>query len=345
MATYRFPRMLTLLAWEAELRHGTYADERAWSQPNPAEPLKLDFSRVEFADFGALARALLLLDAAARSGIPATVTLPVATAFATGDQSGMDSMLAARQAQARGDALAFMRQVGFLDSLRAPHWPESAVDVLDWATTGAPEPVARTGPLTLDPRTAPYRRRRVFPFRWLEPMPAAQLRESESFLAVSAGLEDLGLPQSDARTLSQTVLTELVENVAKHGGVGGRPAVALVGAILVRAGTFALRQNGMHRHISEVAERALADGSQVLRLIVADSGADLAARLAPRHAQTGTGRSCGLGPPSSGDNTERPGAPFGPIRGQPGRAAWCDGTVVGDACGPQLPRCCPGAHC
>ena len=116
MATYRFPRMLTLLAWEAELRHGTYADERAWSQPHPAEPLKLDFSRVEFADFGALARALLLLDAAARSGIPATVTLPVATAFATGDQSSMNSALAARQARARGDALAFMRQVGFLDA-------------------------------------------------------------------------------------------------------------------------------------------------------------------------------------------------------------------------------------
>ena len=115
MATYRFPRMLTLLEWEAELRHGAYADERAWSQPNPADPLKLDFSRVEFADFGALARALLLLDTAARSGIPASVTLPVASAFATGGQSGMDSALAARQAQARGDALAFMRQVGFLD--------------------------------------------------------------------------------------------------------------------------------------------------------------------------------------------------------------------------------------
>jgi len=105
MATYRFPRMLTLLAWEAELRHGPYADERAWSQPNPADPLKLDFSRVEFADFGALARALLLLDTAAHSGIPASVTLPVASAFATDDQSSVDSTLAARQAQARGDAL------------------------------------------------------------------------------------------------------------------------------------------------------------------------------------------------------------------------------------------------
>jgi hypothetical protein len=289
MATYRFPRMLTLVAWEAELRHGAYADERAWSQPNPEDPLKLDFSRVEFADFGALARALLLLDAAARSGIPATVTLPVVSAFAAGDQSGTDSTLAARQAQARGDTLTFMRQVGFLDSLRAPHWREGAVEVLDWATTDALEPASWPGPPDLDPRSKPYRRRRVFPFRWLEPMPAAQLRESESFLAVSAGLEDLGLSQSDARTLSQTVLTELVENVAKHGAVAGRLATALVGAILVGADTYALRQNGMHPHMGEIAERALADGSRVLRLIVADSGADLTARLAPLHEQPGTG--------------------------------------------------------
>ena len=130
----------------------------------------------------------------------------------------------------------------------------------------------------------------MFPFRWLEPMPAAQLRESESFLAVSAGLEDIGLSQSDARTLSQTVLTELVENVAKHGGVGDRKAVALVGAILVEAETYALRQNGMHPHLTEVAERALADGSQMLRVIVADSGADLTDRLVRQREQPGFGR-------------------------------------------------------
>ncbi len=280
MAIYRFPRMLTLVAWEAELRHGAYADERAWSQPNQADPLELDFSRVEFADFGALARVLLLLDTAARSGIPAIVTLPVTSAFVTGDQGDKDSMLAARRAQARGDALAFMRQVGFLESLRAPHWPQGAVDVLDWATTDGPEQLPWSGPSDLDPRSKPYRRRRVFPLRWLEPMPAAQLRESESFVAVSAGLEDLGLSQSDARTLSQTVLTELVENVAKHGGMGDRPATALVGAILLGADTYALRQSTMHPHMGGIAERSLASGSRVLRLIVADSGADLTARLA-----------------------------------------------------------------
>ena len=34
MATYRFPRMLTLLAWEAELRHGP-------TQPNGPGPRPL----------------------------------------------------------------------------------------------------------------------------------------------------------------------------------------------------------------------------------------------------------------------------------------------------------------
>ena len=291
MATYRFPRMLTLLAWEAELRRGSYAAERAWSEVDPADHLHLDFSRVEFADFGALARALLLLDAAVRLGIPAAVTLPTPAARQAGQRTGVQPTQAARQARARGDALVFMRQVGFLDSLRAPHWGPGAVRVLDLATAGGQEPGSSPGPAEPGPHNEPYRRRRVFPFQWLEPMPAEQLRESDSFVAVSTGLEDLGLSWSDARTLSQTVLTELVANVAEHGSDDDRPPVALVGAILLTAETYMLRQNGMHDHTVEVAERALADGSHVLRLVVADSGADLGARLISAHGIE-------VGPPS-----------------------------------------------
>jgi hypothetical protein len=286
MATCRFPRILTLLAWEAELQHGPYASERAWSEPD-ADQLNLDFSRVEFVDFGALARALLLLDAAVKLRIPATVTLPTRSVLPSSERAGAGPTLAERQARARGDALVFMRHVGFLDSLRAPHWGVNAVRVLDQDATGTGEPGSSPGPPEPDPHNDPYQRRRVFPFRWLEPMPAAQLRESESFLAVSAGLEDLGLSRSHARTLSQTVLTELVENVAEHGGDGDRPPIALVGAIVLTAQTYAARQNGMHGHMAEVAERAVALGSHVLRLIVADSGADLAAHLAPMNGRRG----------------------------------------------------------
>ena len=213
MATYRFPRMLTLVAWEAELQHGSYAAEQAWSQADPADRLNLDFSRVQFADFGALARALLLLDAAVKLGIPATVTLPTTSVLPPSERADAGPTLAERRARARGDALVFMRHVGFIDSLHAPHWGAN-VPILDQATTGAQESGSSPGLQESDPHNDPYQRRRVFPFRWLEPMPAAQLRESESFVAVSTGLEDLGLSWSDARTLSQTVLTELVENVA-----------------------------------------------------------------------------------------------------------------------------------
>jgi adenine/guanine phosphoribosyltransferase-like PRPP-binding protein len=288
MATYRFPRMLTLLAWEAELQRGSYAFERAWSEADAADHLNLDFSRVEFADFGALARGLLLLDAAVKLGIPATVTLPTRSVLPTNERAGAGPTLAERRARARGDALVYMRQVGFLESLRAPHWGVNAVRVLDRASTGSQEPGSSPGLPESDPHNDPYQRRRVFPFRWLEPMPAQQLRESESFFAVSEGLGDLGLSRSDARTLSQTVLTELVENVAEHGGNGDRPPVALVGAIVLTAGTYAARQNGMHGHMAEVAEHAVTLGSNVLRLIVADSGADLAARLSPANGPRGS---------------------------------------------------------
>jgi hypothetical protein len=281
--------MLTLLAWESELRRGPYAADRAWSEAGPRDRLHLDFSRVEFVDFGALARTLLLLDAAVKSEIKASVTLPTTTVFRTGERTDGGPTLAERRARARGDALVFMRQVGFLRSLQAPHWQENPVTILDRAVPGARESGSAPGLHESDPHNAPYQRRRVFPFRWLEPMPAAQLRESESFIAVAAGLEDLGLSSSEAQTLSQTVLTELVENVAEHGSDRDLPPVALVGAILVSAETYERRRNGMHEHMAEIAERALADSSHVLRVIVADSGADLAARLASAPGQSGTG--------------------------------------------------------
>jgi adenine/guanine phosphoribosyltransferase-like PRPP-binding protein len=295
MATYRFPRMLTLLAWEEELRRGPYAADRAWLEGDQGDHLHLDFSHVEFADFGALARALLLLDATVRSGIQATVTLPATAILQTSVNTGAGPRLAERRARARGDALIFMRQVGFLQSLQAPHWEKNPVRVLDGAAPGAQEPGAAPGLAESDPHNAPYQPRRVFPFRWLEPMPAVQLREPESFTAVAAGLEDLGLSRLDAQTLSQTVLTELVKNVAEHGSDADRPPVALVGAILLPAETYARRQQGMHGHMAEIAERAFANSSHVLRMIVADSGADRAVRLAlspePPPGDPGTRRS------------------------------------------------------
>ena len=346
--------MLTLLAWEEMLQHGPFAAEQAWSARE--DGLHLDFSRVEFADFGALARALLLLDAAVRYRIPATVTLPTPSVPLSADGKrptvrlpcggGAEPTLAARRAWARGDALTFMRHIGFLDSLRAPHWAAGAVRVrhesrlmpgtCPMSQAPVPEPDPR--------RSEPYRRRRVFPFRWLEPMPAAQQREAESYLAVSSGLEDLGLSRSDARTLSQTVLTELVANVAEHGADGERPPVALVGAVLLSAETYSIRQEGIHPDLGEIADRAVEDGSLVLRLVVADSGASLVTRLASDDRLGGTDVENPPGRLARGNRPERPRRTVQRSCRASGPPAWPERAFLGGPRGAQLPWRRSGAY-
>jgi hypothetical protein len=305
MTIFRLPRRLTLLAWETQFvpEADPLTVNVPWSRRAGVDGLTLDFTQVEFAEFGALARALLLLDDAVRHQVPATVTLPSLTLTASENQhirqsraagrhQEAEDVLLAHRVRARGDALAFMRQVGFLDSLSAPHWSAGAVRVLDSEISADLEQPSDAIPGDAtpdpDPRDAPYRRRRVFPLRWLEPLQGEMLRESESFLAVTEGLRDLGLSVLDARAVSQTVLSELVENVAGHREPKDEePPRSLVGAILLSAETYALRQQGMAAQLGELADYAMANGSHVLGLIVADSTAVLVTHAEPTHGQGG----------------------------------------------------------
>jgi hypothetical protein len=282
MATFLLARMLTLAAWEADLG-GAQGD------PLDGNELHLNFASVEFADFGALARALLLLDAAVRRGVPAKVTLPVTTLTAI--EEGRVHQYRAedvqrdlvRRARSRGDTLTFMGHVGFIDAIRGANWPEGAVQLVrdvdaELRDESGPAHVPVAGP-----RDAPYRSQRLLPFQWLRPMRGARLREAESF---ATGLEELGLSRADARALSQTVLAELMENAFEQGD-DDRPFV-LVGAILLPADTYALRQPGIQERLRRLADCAMADDSRVLRMIFADSEADLIGRLTPADPDAST---------------------------------------------------------
>lgn len=76
MTEFRFPPVLSIAAWEAEIDapSGTPEGDRP-AGAVPGGP-HLDFGRVEYVEFGVLARALLVLDAAVAAGVGATVTLP-----------------------------------------------------------------------------------------------------------------------------------------------------------------------------------------------------------------------------------------------------------------------------
>ncbi|NNN30194.1 hypothetical protein HLK59_07420 [Streptomyces sp. S3(2020)] len=301
MAGLRFPPRLTPTTWENVLlpRRAPLAADGRWTRRIQEQGLHLDFSRVEFADMSALARALLLVDAAVRDSVPVRVTLPTAELPDAREPVNAESKersraaaqrLLTRRARGRGDARAFMRQVGFFDALVPARWPEGAVRLDDAATV---EHLAHAedgpGPRPAAPDASPYVRRRILPFHWLPPLDAQELRASQEFQGIVARLRDLGLSQPDVDALSQTVLVELLSNVAEHAGAGvvGRAPHSLVGAVLLDSVTYGRRYPDMPPASSELAELATTTRSEVLRLLVGDSGSGLVTRLDPVQARRG----------------------------------------------------------
>ncbi|TDC58912.1 hypothetical protein E1200_32775, partial [Actinomadura sp. GC306] len=295
MATVRLPRRLTIPAWENAVGPGKL--------PARFTDLRLDFGQVEFADFGALARALLMVDAAVRAGVVTEIVLPTEALPAEpappdGHTSGMSAAAEARsqinrRARARRDTRAYMRHIGFLDALHAPHWPDGAVQITK-AGDGS-HPLTRTREAATtdgsvpddDPRDARYRPRRIMPLQWLLSDRGEKLQESDDFHAALARLGELGMAEPGGRVLSQTLLTELVENVEEHAvPAGGRPPAALVGAVLLDSDTFVIRRGDLPAELGELADRSADDGGRVLRLVVGDAGQGLVASLASAHPRT-----------------------------------------------------------
>jgi hypothetical protein len=238
MTEFRFPPVLSIAAWDAEFDAPGAPPTGDGGRPGEAVhgDTHLDFGRVEYVEFGVLAKALLLLDAAVAAGAGATVTLPAHDLGS--EQDGRDTERETRpggadpdtwsrarqtrhRAGRRGQVRAFMRQAGFQE---APHWPADAVRVRGAGPAGEGEDVDETpsgdlGPGRADQVVEPLGyRRRLLPLQWLQPVEGAGLRESARYLALEQGLGDLGLAASDARAIGETVLAELIGNAARLAG-------------------------------------------------------------------------------------------------------------------------------
>lgn len=305
MTSYVFPRRLTALEWERLLgpRRGPYTARGRWSR-RAEEGLRLDFSRVEFVEFTALARTLLLLDAAVRDGIRASVVLPTGTLDAaeqlpaqsappaTGHVGSFNRARArlSRRARHRGDVRAFMRQIGFEDALRPRHWPAGSVLIIN----GGAGPIAdKTIGGALNGNSAatatrteeePYRQRRLLPFSWVVAPAGGQSDDQRSRAefqqTVVTGLHDIGLSRTDAVTLGQTVVAELVHNATRHATTHtDAPQPVLVGATLLEADAYATRSNDLPGELNELVDCATDVNSRVVQLVVGDSGIGLVACL------------------------------------------------------------------
>jgi len=302
MTDIRFPQRLTVGSWEAALASRSGPDLDSWLRSG-GEQLHLNFTRVEWIDFGVLARALLLLDAAVTAGVGAVVTLPARDRTRlenrvmerqSGESGGQAQTSMERQlrrrASRRGQALAFMRQAGFMKAIATADWPGDSVHIRSTETQPTDRPVEEShSPIPAvdgDDQATPgdVRRRRLLPLQWLVPMQGRSLRESASFLSLETGLRDLGMAASDARAISQTILAELIENVAQHAGPESATAPnALVGAMLLDPAGFAAQRDNLLSRADGLFDSVDAGSGRVLRLLVGDCGpADLDAATETR---------------------------------------------------------------
>jgi hypothetical protein len=302
VTTYRLGGRLTIESWERTLGSGPFTQRGAWDRRAVRNGLVFDLAKVQFADIAALARLLLLLDAAVRDEIQTQIRLPVG-ALTDGEREYLGriqddgtrtrhTQLLESQVLGRAKARSFLRHVGFDAALRPSHWPDGAVAIVD-ARVGDLTPgdaAADPGPTAPGAGEVPYRLGNIFPLRWFQPFSRGELRDSEFFLSVIAGLRgQVGLAASDARALAHAVLSELVENVAEHAARPGdrEPPQALVGAVLLDPSTYRMRAQDLPAELRDYTDWVGDRRSAILRLVVGDSGVGLAERLGPAQREKG----------------------------------------------------------
>src|SRR5689334_18320856 len=134
-APIRLGLSLTPKRLEEQLRgHHPYVRASGLSGWARQDGLRLDLSRLQYADFGALAQLLLLVEAAARHGAHAWIALPL-TRLRQGETQYVHSLAdnPALQAAAnrqvrrhladRQGTFRWMRKAGFLDAVSCRHVP------------------------------------------------------------------------------------------------------------------------------------------------------------------------------------------------------------------------------
>src|SRR4051794_41174307 len=135
MTLLQFRLVVTPQEVEGKLRGlRPYLKESGWSEEVLREGLQLDLSRVQYADFGALAQILLLVEGALRHRAEVRVALPlgsprrgerewIGSRQSDGERLRADAAIRAAVRHRQG-ALRFMHNSGFVSCLRPGHVPD-----------------------------------------------------------------------------------------------------------------------------------------------------------------------------------------------------------------------------
>ncbi len=308
----RFERLLTCSEFETKLRGSspTTLGAKGWTKEVLKNGLFIDLSKVEFAEFSALAQVALLIEGAARHGIKVDIALPLIRER-IGEEEFIEKHLSENElveivrhrVVRREKALRFMKVSGFIDAIKVEHVP-NAKKLIDIDYTfdrrsdlDSENKSENTNVVKAD--KFEYLLKKIFPMTWFEPQTEEELLKSQKFATAVLGLEEIGLNKDDAKMLAGTLLNELVENVynyaddSKSRNVSCRP-FALVGAIVLDNG-YQFRPENYHKFLenfieqldvgkyrdfnedstntdSEFRDQANINDNKFVRIVVGDSG-------------------------------------------------------------------------
>src|ERR1044072_2531297 len=132
MKAINFGRLLTCSEFETKLRGSSPNTIAAdgWTNEVLQHGLLIDLSKVEFAEFSALAQIALLVEGAARHGVRITIALPL-THERVGEEAFINKHISKtewveqvrQRIVRRKKAFRFMKVSGFIDAIKVRHVP------------------------------------------------------------------------------------------------------------------------------------------------------------------------------------------------------------------------------
>lgn len=266
--------------------------DQGWTLSAKANGLLFDFSRVEYADFGAVVQVVLLIESALRSGIDVTLAMPFPEPR-KGElrwikENPKFGGAVAWRVNRRKRCKSFLAHLRLREALDAPHISGlpghfHIVDDFDPATTGKEvteedfgEPGELAGEaLDVYQEHEPARYHYFLPLTWLSTTAQDPWLRIGAFLVGVIGQNERGIEGPDANAIANVVLSELVENVEDHAETTNW---ALLGA-WARPETSQPRPEYFLDAEQGFLEWFVQQPSSMVELVLGDSGVGIPASL------------------------------------------------------------------
>lgn len=257
----------------------------------------INLSRAEWIDLGVVAEVVLLAESAVREKIDITIALPLPTKrkseqrfYESTRDEGIRLQLNKRVSR-RERTRSYLSYIEFEVALRLSHLPVNLIrptilPAYDPSEQGREGDDRNSHTVTdggaeelYDGVRAGRLKHYTYPLTWVSANDLVQLQRWDEYLARVVGTPKRGLTALDAATLSNVIVYELVDNVARHGGGSGHAIIAAT----AREGIFPYSPDAWLSTHRDFFEWQHESELPYIDLVIADSGIGIASELSKQY--------------------------------------------------------------